>query len=53
MVKYSDIKEVSAQQQKAFIQDESLSRELLPMLPVDNDSHALVFPEYAVAARVL
>lgn len=42
MVKYSDIKEVSAQQQKAFIQDESLSRELLPMLPVDNDSHALV-----------
>lgn len=42
MVKLSDIKEVYNQQQITFSRDESLPRELLPMLPVDNTNHALV-----------
>ncbi len=42
MVKYSDIKEVYNQQQEVFRHDESLSRELLATLPVDNANHALV-----------
>lgn len=42
MVKYSDIKEVYNQQQEAFRHDESLSRELLATLPVDNANHALM-----------
>lgn len=36
MVKLSDIKEVYNQQQMTFSRDESLPRELLPMLPVDD-----------------
>ena len=42
MVKFSDIKEVYNQQQEFFKHDESLSRELLATLPVDNTNHALV-----------
>ena len=42
MVKFSDIKEVYNQQQEFFKHDESLSRELLATLPVDNTNQALV-----------
>jgi predicted AAA+ superfamily ATPase len=42
MVKYSDIKVVSEQQFSAFKEDHSLPRELLPSLPLENSTHALV-----------
>lgn len=42
MIKYSDIKIVSDQQLALFKEDNSLPRELLPLLPTNNPEHALV-----------
>lgn len=42
MVKLSDIKLVSEQQYAVFKEDDSLPRELLPSLPKDTSTHALV-----------
>lgn len=42
MIKYSDIKIVSEQQLALFKEDNSLPRELLPLLPTHSPAHALV-----------